>query len=155
MQEPTCDMNAVSAPSDFEDITFDLLEQLQNITYIEKCFRFLAFFGGIPLKCTIVLLLIYSHQFHYPRPIFWPAIAFLKFALLFQCILELVIIINRDHWVSRTLVFIAPVFYFSVLLVLTLIAINRYLDIIHCERYKQGLLDVAFKKLRALIHLIK
>ncbi len=135
MEEPICDINGVSALSDFEDITFELLEKLQTITFIEKCFRILVVFGGIPLKCIVVLLLIYSHQFHYPRPIFRSAISFLKCALLFQCFLELVIVINRDHLVCRTLIFIAPVFYFFVLLILTLIAINRYLDIIRCERY--------------------
>lgn len=63
MEELICDiLNDVSALSDFEDITFYLLE-LQNITFIEKCFRILVVFGGIPLKCIVVLLLIYSHQF--------------------------------------------------------------------------------------------
>jgi hypothetical protein len=36
--------------------------------------------------------------------------------------------------VCRILILIAPVFYFFVLLVLTLIAINHYLDIIRFEQ---------------------
>lgn len=133
MEEPICDLNGVSTPSDFEDVTFDLLEKLQIIHLMEKWFRILVVFGGIPLKCIVVLLLTFSHQFHYP--ILRSAISFLKCALLFQCVLELVIVINRDHLICRSLIFIAPVFYFFVLLVLTLIAINRYLDIVRCERY--------------------
>lgn len=69
------------------------------------------------------------------HPIFRSAISFLKCALLFQCVLEQVIVINRDHLVCRILILIAPVFYFFVLLILTVVAINRYLNIIRCERY--------------------
>ncbi len=136
MEEPICDINGVSAAlSDFEAIAIELLEKLQTITFIEKCFRILVVFGGIPLKCIVVLLLIYSHQFHHTsHPIFRSAISFLKCVLLFQCVLELVMVINRDHLVCRILILIAPVFYFFVLLVLTLIAINHYLDIIRFEQ---------------------
>jgi hypothetical protein len=139
MEELICDINDVSALSDFEDITF-YLPELQNITFIEKCFRILVVFGGIPLKCIVVLLLIYSHQFYDPwvgHPIFRSAISFLKCALLFQCVLEQVIVINRDHLVCRILILIAPtpIFYFFVLLIPTVVAINRYLNIIRCERY--------------------
>lgn len=115
MEELICDINDVSALSDFEDITF-YLSELQNITFIEKCFRIFVVFGGIPLKYIVVLLLIYSHQFHDPwvgHPIFRSAISFLKCALLFQCVLEQVIVINRDHLVCRILILIAPTSTFS------------------------------------------
>jgi hypothetical protein len=132
MEELTSDKNG--SVTDCKNILFDFLMKLQGITLIEQFIQISVIVGGIPIKLIVLFVLIYPRHFHFPRPIYWPVISFLKCAFLFQCIVEMALIIARDNLVSRSLVLIAPTIYFFVLLVLSISILNRYLVILRNER---------------------
>ncbi|EFX64255.1 hypothetical protein DAPPUDRAFT_118346 [Daphnia pulex] len=122
----SCNINGVSALSDFEDVTFDLLEKLENITFIEKCFRILVVFVGN----------LSNFQNHHPTYDF----------PVCNLLLEMGVVVSMrfgtgDRHQSRPLGLSNFDLDRTCLLLLriarpiTLIAINHYLDIIRCERY--------------------
>lgn len=117
-------------------ITFDLFMTLQDITCVQECLRVMVFHLGSCLNLVVVaisLVVVYSRNLFFPRPIFVVVITFFEFVILCQCFLELAVIINRDHLACQTFVLLVSVFYSFVLLIISQSILSRYLDIMDDE----------------------
>ncbi|KAI9552853.1 hypothetical protein GHT06_020736 [Daphnia sinensis] len=107
------------------------------LSIAQQSYRYVIFVVGTLTNLLVVVGIFHSRQLHYPRHVFWVAISLANQFQLFQAILEVVSIVNRNQLTCQIVVLNAGVFYTIVLTFLTLAAFDRYLAIARYEWYKK------------------
>ena len=133
--------------------TFDLPYMRQEVTVLQERFRISIVTVGMVLNGLIIFVVASSRQLRtYPRHVFWAVISLFECLFLTECVLELAVIVNKNHLACRVFVLLASVDYCILLTCLSLAAFDRYLSIVRYEWYKDkvtnrrvvGLISFAF-----------
>ena len=119
--------------------TFDFPYMRQEVTVIQERLRISIVTVGMILNGLIIFVVASSRQLRkYPRHVFWAVISLFECLFLTECVLELAVIVNKNHLACRVFVLLASVDYCILLTCLSLAAFDRYLSIVRYEWYKQS-----------------
>ncbi len=116
---------------------FDFDVMKQNMTAVQELYRTSAVTVAMFLNFFVIVVVSNSRQLRYPRHVFWAAVSLFECLFLFECILELVVVNNRDELACRIFVLLCPVDYSILLICLSMAAFDRYLAIARYEWYKK------------------
>lgn len=130
--------NSSSTANDTLWKTFDFPYMRQDVTKIQERFRISVVTVGVFLNCLVVLVVSSSRQLRYPRHVFWAVISLFECLFLAECLLELAVIVNKNHLACRAFVLLASVDYSILLICLSLASFDRYLSIVRYEWYKKN-----------------
>jgi hypothetical protein len=134
-------MDELNSPPSVNDTlwkTFDVPIMRQNVSVAQERFRMLVVVVGLFLNTLVVLVVSGSRQLRYPRHVFWAAISLFECLFLAECVLELAVIVYKNHSACRVFVLLASVDYSILLVCLSLAAFDRYLSIVRYEWYKKS-----------------
>ncbi|XP_046458853.1 uncharacterized protein LOC124205458 [Daphnia pulex] len=132
------------------EILMDFSLLSPKFSFSQRIFQSSLIIIGLLLNGVVFLVVSLSRQLHYPRHIFWAAIAFFECIFLVQCQLELMVVVNHDRLACQPYVVLASVDYSVLLIYHSMATLDRYLAIARYEWYKESVTNCGVLVLIAL-----
>lgn len=128
-------VTATSSRSIGSSLDFPIIGR--QIPFAREVFRLSVVTLGLLLNGLVLFVVSFSKQLRYPRHVFWAAVSLVDCLFLVESVLELVSVIYHDRLACRIFVLLAGAVYSTLLIILLLAALDRYLALVRYEWYKR------------------